>query len=168
MRRYLDDDTASPLLAKLLGNAGHDVQLPSAAGMSGKDDAVHLTHAIQDDRTCLTKNHGDFETLHNLIVAANGFFPALWILFTSLKTERELIRVPISIIPSAPTLDNYVRVFTDQPIGTFLWNSFVVASLATLLCVTVSALAAYALVRLRLPVPGLILSVLMAVSICIN
>ena len=99
-----------------------------------------------------------------LIVAANGFFPALWILFTSLKTERELIKVPISIIPSAPTLDNYVRVFTDQPIGTFLWNSFVVASLATILCVSVSALAAYALVRLRIPLSGLILSVLMAVS----
>ena len=83
-----------------------------------------------------------------LIVAANGFFPALWILFTSLKTERELINVPITILPTAPTLDNYVRVFTDQPIGTFLWNSFVVAVLSTILCVTVSALAAYALVKI--------------------
>ncbi len=99
-----------------------------------------------------------------LVVAANGFFPALWILFTSLKTERELITVPITIIPAAPTLDNYVRVFVDQPIGLFLWNSFVVASLSTILCVTVSTLAAYALVRLRIPMSGVILSVLMAVA----
>ena len=90
MRRYLDDDTASPLLAKLLGNAGHDVQLPSAAGMSGKDDAVHLTHAIQDDRTCLTKNHGDFETLHNLIVAANGRHPGILVLRQDNDPTRDL------------------------------------------------------------------------------
>ncbi|NJL71752.1 MAG: carbohydrate ABC transporter permease [Candidatus Competibacteraceae bacterium] len=99
-----------------------------------------------------------------LIVAANGFFPAVWILFTSLKTESELMRLPITVLPTAPTLDNYVRVFTDQPILRFLWNSVAVATLSTVLCVVVSALAAYALVRLRLPRPNLILSVLLAVA----
>jgi multiple sugar transport system permease protein len=98
------------------------------------------------------------------IVAINGFFPAIWILFTSLKTESELMRLPITIWPNAPTLMNYSRVFTDQPIFTFMWNSVVVATLSTLLCVTVSALAAYALVRLRLPRPNLILSVLLAIA----
>jgi multiple sugar transport system permease protein len=99
-----------------------------------------------------------------LIVAGNGFFPAIWVLFTSLKTEAELMRVPITIWPAAATLDNYVRVFVDQPIGRFLWNSIVVATCSTILCVTVSALAAYALVRMRLPAPGVILSMLLAVS----
>jgi multiple sugar transport system permease protein len=99
-----------------------------------------------------------------LIVAANGFFPALWILLTSFKTESELMRIPITIWPAAPRLDNYVRVFVDQPILTFLWNSFAVATLSTILCVTVSACAAYALVRLRVPAPNLILSVLLAVA----
>ena len=98
------------------------------------------------------------------VVAINGFFPALWILFTSLKTESELMRLPITIWPAAPTLGNYTRVFTDQPIFLFMWNSFVVAVLSTLLCVTVSALAAYALVRLRIPAPNVILSVLLAVA----
>jgi multiple sugar transport system permease protein len=96
-----------------------------------------------------------------LIVAVNGFFPAVWILFTSLKTETELMRVPITIWPAAPTVANYVRVFVDQPILTFMWNSFAVATLSTLLCVTVSACAAYALVRLRLPAPNLILAILL-------
>jgi multiple sugar transport system permease protein len=99
-----------------------------------------------------------------LIVAANGFFPALWILFTSLKTESELMRLPITLVPEAPTLDNYVRVFVDQPILTFLWNSLAVAVLSTLLCVTVSALAAYALVRLRVPYGNLVLTVLLAIA----
>jgi multiple sugar transport system permease protein len=98
------------------------------------------------------------------VVAANGFFPALWILFTSLKTETELMRYPITIWPSAPTLENYVRVFVDQPILLFLFNSLVVATASTVLTVTVSALAAYALTRLRLPYRNLILSVLLAVA----
>jgi multiple sugar transport system permease protein len=99
-----------------------------------------------------------------LIVAGNGFLPALWILATSLKTETELMRVPITLLPEAPTLGNYVRVFVDQPILVFLVNSFVVATLSTLLCVTVSALAAYAIVRLRLPMGTLILSAILLVS----
>jgi multiple sugar transport system permease protein len=66
------------------------------------------------------------------VVAINGFFPALWILFTSLKTESELMRLPITIWPAAPTLGNYTRVFVDQPIFLFMWNSFVVAVLSTM------------------------------------
>jgi multiple sugar transport system permease protein len=102
--------------------------------------------------------------LAGAIVAINGFLPALWILFTSLKTESELMRLPITIWPHAPTLGNYARVFTDQPVFTFMGNSIAVSLLSTLLCVTVSALAAYALVRLRLPRPNLILAVLLAVA----
>ena len=47
MMLYLDDDIAWPLLAKLLRNAGHDVQWPSDIGMSGSEDPVHLTRAIR-------------------------------------------------------------------------------------------------------------------------
>ena len=85
------------------------------------------------------------------VVVVNGFFPALWILFTSLKTETELMQHPITYVPEAATLANYLQAFTEQPLLRFLWNSFVVASLSTILCVLVSALAAYALTRLRLP-----------------
>ena len=64
-------------------------------------------------------------------VVFNGFFPALWILLTSLKTETELLKVPITYWPEAATLANYELAFTAQPILRFMWNSFVVASLST-------------------------------------
>jgi hypothetical protein len=35
MKLYLDDDTASALLAHLLKKAAHDVQLPSDVGRTG-------------------------------------------------------------------------------------------------------------------------------------
>lgn len=112
----------------------------------------------------LLRNRRAMLVLAGLIVAVNGFFPALWILFTSLKTEVELMRVPITVLPMAPTFENYVRVFVDQPILLFLFNSVMVAVLSTALCVACSALAAYALVRLRLPGAGIILSVLLAIA----
>ncbi len=72
MRIYLDDNSASPLLVKLLRKAGHDVQLPSEVGMIGKPDAAHLTHAIRDCRACLTQDYDDYQALQHLIEAAQG------------------------------------------------------------------------------------------------
>jgi multiple sugar transport system permease protein len=100
-----------------------------------------------------------------LVVMANGFFPALWILFTSLKTEAELTRIPITwLLPHEPTLANYVRAFSDQPLALFLFNSVVVALLATAATLFVSVLAAYALARLQVRFRDLILSAIIAVS----
>lgn len=99
-----------------------------------------------------------------LVIVANGVVPALWILLTSMKTETELMRVPITVLPDTPTIANYIRVFVDQPMLTFLANSFAVAGLSTLLCVFVSSLAAYAIVRLALPMGTLILSGIVLIS----
>lgn len=98
------------------------------------------------------------------VLLLNGLFPAVWILFTSLKTEAELTRLPITWAPHAPTLANYAVAFQDQPLVLFLFNSFMVALLSTILTLLVSVLAAYALARLNLAYRGLILSLIIAVS----
>lgn len=99
-----------------------------------------------------------------LILVVNGLFPALWILLTSFKTEAELTLKPITWLPRTPTLQNYVQAFSDQPLLTFLFNSFMVALLSTALTLLVSVLAAYALARLNLRFRGLIMSLIIAVS----
>lgn len=99
-----------------------------------------------------------------LVLVVNGLFPALWILFTSLKGEAELTAKPITWLPHAPTLGNYLRAFTDQPLLLFLFNSFMVALLSTALTLLVSVLAAYALARLNVRGRDLILSAIIAVS----
>jgi multiple sugar transport system permease protein len=98
------------------------------------------------------------------VLLMNGLFPALWILFTSLKTESELTMKPITWLPHAPTIANYLRAFTDQPLLLFLLNSFMVALLSTALTLFVSVLAAYALARLQIKGRDLILSAIIAVS----
>jgi multiple sugar transport system permease protein len=99
-----------------------------------------------------------------LIVIVNGTFPILWILATSLKTETELTRRPITWLPDDPTLANYLRAFAEQPLLTYILNSVIVATLATMLSILVAALAAYALARLRIPGRSLVLATLVAVS----
>jgi multiple sugar transport system permease protein len=99
-----------------------------------------------------------------LVLLVNGLFPAVWILFTSLKTESELTMKPITWLPHAPTVANYLRAFTDQPLLLFLFNSFMVALLSTVLTLFVSVLAAYALARIPMRGRDLILSAIIAVS----
>jgi multiple sugar transport system permease protein len=98
------------------------------------------------------------------LVVVNGFFPAVWILLTSLKTETELVSKPITWWPHAPTLSNYVQAFTDQPLLRYLGNSLVVALVATLFSLLVSACAAYAIARLNLRYRQLILTAIVASS----
>jgi len=98
------------------------------------------------------------------IVVVNGFFPAVWILLTSLKSEAELVSKPITWWPRDPTLANYVQAFTDQPLLRYLGNSLAVAVLSTILSLVVAALAAYAIARLNLRHRQLILTCIVASS----
>jgi predicted nuclease of predicted toxin-antitoxin system len=90
MRLYLDEDAASPLLAKLLRKAGHDTQLPTDVGQIGEEDPVQLKHAIKDDRALLSYNYRDFEMLHELIMQAQGHHPGILIVRRDNDPKRDL------------------------------------------------------------------------------
>jgi multiple sugar transport system permease protein len=98
------------------------------------------------------------------IVVLNGFFPAVWILLTSLKTEAELVSKPITYWPHDGTIQNYVQAFTDQPLLLYMGNSALVAVLATIVSLIVAAFAAYAIARLNLKRRQLILTCIVASS----
>jgi len=90
MRLYLDDDSASLLLSRLLQRAGHDVRLPSEVGMAGEDDPVHLAQAIREDRIFLSHNHHDFEDLHNLLAVGRGHHPGILVVRKDNNPKRDL------------------------------------------------------------------------------
>jgi multiple sugar transport system permease protein len=98
------------------------------------------------------------------LVVFNGFFPAVWILLTSLKTEAELVKKPITWIPHDATAGNYVQAFTDQPLVKYLLNSLVVSVGSTITSLLVAAFAAYAIARLNLQRRQLILTCIVASS----
>jgi predicted nuclease of predicted toxin-antitoxin system len=112
MRLYLDDDSAAPLLVQLLRNAGHDVEVPRDAGLSGAADPVHLTHAIGTTRVILTRNYKDFEYLHNLILAAQGHHPGILVVRQDNDPKRDL--TPRGIIRALAKLEAAVTLIADS------------------------------------------------------
>jgi hypothetical protein len=90
MKLYLDDDSTAKLLMRLLRKAGHDVQRPADVGLSGKDDAAQLRQAIRAARVCLTQNHHDFESLHELVMEAGGHHPGILIVRKDNNPKRDL------------------------------------------------------------------------------
>ena len=73
------------------------------------------------------------------------FFPILWTILTSFKTEAEAIASPPSILLFDWTTENYGVVQERSDYMRFLWNSVVIAGGSTLLGVIVAVPAAWAM-----------------------
>jgi hypothetical protein len=86
----LDDDSTDPLLVRLLIAAGHDVQIPADAGLTGRKDPGHLMHAIKRGRVFLTHNHEDFELLHTLVLLVGGHHPGILVVRRDNDVKRDL------------------------------------------------------------------------------
>ncbi|MEU3224431.1 carbohydrate ABC transporter permease [Streptomyces sp. NPDC006976] len=85
-----------------------------------------------------------------LAVLALTVGPFLWQLSTSLKGPNEdIFSSPPKFFPSDPTLDNYSRVADTIPVWDYALNSLKVASANVVTNCVGSALAGYALARLR-------------------
>ncbi|WP_328904200.1 carbohydrate ABC transporter permease [Streptomyces sp. NBC_00441] len=85
-----------------------------------------------------------------LAVLALTVGPFLWQLSTSLKGPNEdIFSSPPKFFPSDPTLDNYSRVADTIPVWDYALNSVKVASANVVTNCVGSALAGYALARLR-------------------
>ncbi len=82
-------------------------------------------------------------------IALGMLFPLLWLVSTSLKSPTEdIFQFPPQLLPSQPTLINYVKVWQTNPFGTYLVNSSAIALLSVGLNLLFCALAAYPLARL--------------------
>ncbi|MFB6077467.1 MAG: carbohydrate ABC transporter permease [Halarchaeum sp.] len=75
------------------------------------------------------------------------WFPIYYILITSLKPTTEVLQIPVTFVPSHPTLSNYVEIFQNRPFGTFTLNSLVVAVTTTVICVTLGTVTGYSFSR---------------------
>lgn len=77
MQLFLDEDSSEPLLATLLRNAGHDVHSTHELGRTGATDPAQFLYAIRLRRVLITRNHHDFEVLHDLVSEAGGHHPGI-------------------------------------------------------------------------------------------
>jgi sn-glycerol 3-phosphate transport system permease protein len=71
-------------------------------------------------------------------------FPLLLALSYSFMSESQIVSFPPPVLPTSPTLDNYVQVLATIPIARYLLNSFVVSSAVVIGQLITASLAAYA------------------------
>jgi len=73
--------------------------------------------------------------------------PLFYMLSMSLKQTNEVFGT--NLVPHHPTLDNFVYVFTQVDFIRFLWNTFFVSAVVTVIALIFHSMAGYALARLR-------------------
>jgi multiple sugar transport system permease protein len=88
-------------------------------------------------------------TLATLTAIAFAISPILWMLLTSLKTNREITQ-ETSLIPQALTTANYVSLFNGREFASYLTNSVIVTAVSVGIALILGTMAAYVLARFRL------------------
>ncbi|MFG6564380.1 carbohydrate ABC transporter permease [Sulfitobacter sp. 1A13421] len=73
------------------------------------------------------------------------FFPILWTILTSFKTEAQAIADPPIFLGFDWTLANYEAVLERSNYGRFLWNSIVIAGGSTVLGILIAVPAAWSM-----------------------
>lgn len=97
-----------------------------------------------------------------LVAIAYTLLPVGWIISLSLKQVADLDDRRFT--PARISFENYRSVFADAQFPAALWNSFGIASIATVLSVSLALFAAYAIVRLEFPGKRAILAGALAVA----
>jgi ABC-type glycerol-3-phosphate transport system permease component len=77
--------------------------------------------------------------------------PFYYIFTSSITPKNELFQIPPSYWPSTPTFENYINMADSVPFFTYLRNSLIFAIGSSVVSVGASALAAYALARIKFP-----------------
>jgi trehalose/maltose transport system permease protein len=96
------------------------------------------------------------------LVVFVSVFPLLYAVSSSLK-QREGLFSP-ELIPAQPTLAHYAALFRDQPFGTNLVNSFVVAGGVVALSLVLALMAAWSLGRVSFRGRGALSMTILAAS----
>jgi len=88
----------------------------------------------------------------NLAVGAIALivlFPLLWMVSVSFMATGEAATFPPPLIPKTWTLEHYRDLFLNQGMGRYMFNSLVLAVMATVLALAFTVPAGYAFAKLR-------------------
>ena len=102
--------------------------------------------------------------LGSLLILVWSMGPFVWQTSTSLQEDKALTSPTPSLIPNPLTLEHFHNIFTVKSFQSYIVNSAIVSLCATLLCLVLGALAAFALARLRVRGRFGVLSVILSVS----
>ena len=84
-----------------------------------------------------------------IVITAFMLMPFLWMLSSSFKENKDVFGFPIQWIPENPRWQNYVDIWTEIPLLTFIKNTAKITIVVTLLQLFTSSFAAYAFAKMQ-------------------
>jgi len=85
------------------------------------------------------------------VITFTMLIPFAWMLSSSLKFNKDVFTFPMQWIPKEPRWANYSIIWTKIPLAKFIYNTFKLAIIITVLQLLSSSFAAYAFAKLRFP-----------------
>ncbi|MBU9725525.1 carbohydrate ABC transporter permease [Diplocloster modestus] len=86
-----------------------------------------------------------------IILVAVMFYPILFAVANSFKTQKEIYGNVLSLLPKAPTIENYITITTKIPYFRIVANTLFIAVIVMVFKVFTGFIAAYAFVYLNFP-----------------
>ncbi len=83
--------------------------------------------------------------------AAGLLWPFFWMVMSSLKRANEVFSVPVVWIPEVFVWQNYIDIWTQTNILTWITNTLILSVAVTVLQVLTGSFAAYGFARIRFP-----------------
>lgn len=96
-----------------------------------------------------------------IAVAVIQLFPLIWLVDFSLGSSNEMFTSGLLIIPEKIRWDNYVKAFVDGNFLHYLRNSVLINTLAVILVIIISIMAAYACQRMNWKLSNLVKTILL-------
>jgi len=84
-----------------------------------------------------------------LVISVVFLVPIYWMVVSSFRPQGELFANMTNLVPSGLTLDNYVRLFEEQPYARWFFNSVTQSAGFAALSVALCTMAGYALAKYR-------------------
>ena len=84
-----------------------------------------------------------------MIILSLFIFPFYWIMTGAFKSQADAIKIPPQWWPELPTLENFRKLLVQNPAGSWMLNSILIALITMLLVCITSSLAGYVLAKKR-------------------
>lgn len=82
------------------------------------------------------------------IFSATCIFPAIWLLYSSMKTKSEFNANPIAL-PSSINFENYIHVLQKSDMASWMWNTFRNTAISLILILLIGFIVGYFVARFQ-------------------
>ncbi|MCU1569375.1 MAG: transporter permease [Naasia sp.] len=99
--------------------------------------------------------------LAGVVISAAMLLPVIWMFFTALKPESDIVTYPPTLWPRQLTLEHFGEIWTAIPFARLYLNTLIFAGSVTVISLLFDSMAAYALARLPFRGSGVVLVVIL-------